>query len=187
MQVSADILRDAHNGDRKAQYLLYKQCFPVLMSVCSRYRYGEQDAVAAVNQGFLKIIQNLDRMPEGANFEAWIRRIQINLMIDEYRRNKKYKETMVHPEDFEVTAAIYHNSAPVHNEGAKQLEAGYLERLLQKLPPVTRQVFNLFAVDGYSHAEIGEMLGISDGTSKWHVNSARVQLKTWLENAYGTH
>jgi RNA polymerase sigma factor (sigma-70 family) len=187
MRVTPDMLRDAHRGDRKAQYLLYKQCFPVLMSVCARYRYGEQDAVAAVNQGFLKIIQNLDKLPEGANFEAWIRRIQINQLIDQFRRQKKYREHEVHPEDFEVTAAIHHKSAPAINEGAAQMEAGYLERLLQKLPPITQQVFNLFAVDGFSHAEIGEMLGISDGTSKWHVNAARTQLKTWLENAYGTH
>jgi RNA polymerase sigma factor (sigma-70 family) len=182
MNIAHEMLQRAAHGDRKAQYLLYKQCFPVLMGVCARYRFEGQDAVAAVNQAFLKITQNLGNFPAEGNFEAWIRRIQINQLIDEFRRQKRHNSHITMPEDLERTASLAGGTVS-WNEAASNLEAGYIERLLQKLPPVTRQVFNLFALDGFSHAEIGTMLGISDGTSKWHVNAARSQLKIWLEAA----
>lgn len=183
MTIAPDILEGACKGDRKAQYLLYKQCFPVLMSVCHRYKYGEQDAVSALNQAFLKIIQNLDRMPADAPFEAWIRRIQINVIIDEFRKNKKWNAQVTHTEDM-AAPAIQSQIDPQWNEADLRLDAGYIERLMLRLPPVTRQVFNMFALDGFSHQEIGNMLGISDGTSKWHVNAARNQLKTWLAEVH---
>lgn len=178
MQVTTDLLQAARTGDRKAQYQLYRLCYPVLMGVCARYRQGEQDAVAALNTAFLNIIKSLDNYPENASFEAWIRRIQINVLIDEFRKQKRYREQIALPENLEIAANKQRNSD--WNQGEKTLEAGYLERLMQKLPPLTRQVFNLFALDGFSHAEISEMLGISDGTSKWHVSVARSQLRTWL-------
>jgi RNA polymerase sigma factor (sigma-70 family) len=182
MFIQPDILEGAKRGDRKAQYVLYRQCFPVLMSVCTRYRCGEQDAVSAINQAFLKIIQHLDRLPSDTPFEAWIRRIQINVLIDEFRRNKNWHTQVTKVEDLQVVTP-YSTAAPTRNEAELQLEAGYIERLLMRLPPITRQVFNLFALDGYSHAEIGEMLGMSDGTSKWHVSTARSQLKLWLSES----
>ena len=67
------------------------------------------------------------------------------------------------------------------NEADRRFDAEQLENLLQRLPPVSRQVFNLFALDGYSHAEISTMLGISEGTSKWHVSFARSQLRDWIK------
>jgi RNA polymerase sigma factor (sigma-70 family) len=182
MTIQPDIFEGAKRGDRKAQYVLYRQCFPVLMAVCARYRCGEQDAVAAINQAFLKIIQHLERLPSDVPFEAWIRRIQINVLIDEFRRNKNWQQQVSKVDDLQVVMP-YSQASPTHNEGALQLEAGYIERLLMRLPPITRQVFNLFALDGYSHAEIGEMLGMSDGTSKWHVSTARSQLKIWLSES----
>jgi RNA polymerase sigma factor (sigma-70 family) len=179
MNVAPDLINAARNGDRKAQYLLYKQCFPVLMSVCTRYRCGEQDAVSALNLAYLKIIQNLDKYSSEVVFEAWIRRIQINVLIDEFRKNKKWVSQVSSAEDMSIPSIQKWTDVQL-NEADLQLEASYLERLLNRLPPVTCQVFNLFALEGFSHSEIGKMLGISDGTSKWHVNSARAQLKAWL-------
>lgn len=178
MTITAEILELARKGDRKAQYTLYRQCFPVLMSVCRRYNFGEQDAVAVLNIAFLKIIQNLHRYSLEAPFEAWIRRIQINVVIDEFRKNKKWQQVTATDDWSRLPQTDLGGSQ--WNEGDLKLEAGYLERLVNRLPPVTRQVFNLFVIDGFSHNEIGTMLGISDGTSKWHVNAARNQLKTWL-------
>jgi RNA polymerase sigma-70 factor (ECF subfamily) len=179
MNVAPDVINSARNGDRKAQYLLYKQCFPVLMSVCARYRCGEQDAVSAVNAAYLKIIQNLEKYSEEVVFEAWIRRIQINVLIDEFRKNKKWISQVNVAEDM-AAPSIQKWTEIQWNEADLKMEASYLERLLNRLPPVTCQVFNLFALEGFSHSEIGKMLGMSDGTSKWHVSSARSQLRAWL-------
>jgi len=178
MNLDPQLLEAAHKGDRKAQYALYRVCFPVLMAVCVRYRRDEQDAVSALNMGFLKIINNLDRYRrEEVPFEAWIRRIMINTAIDEFRREKKWRELTVFTDDFERT---YPQEPIEWGEAEKRIDMQHLEALMRRLPPMTQQVFNLFALDGFSHKEISDMLGMSEGTSKWHVNAARQKLQTWI-------
>ncbi len=178
MNLDPQLLQAAHKGDRKAQYALYRACFPLLMAVCVRYRRDEQEAVAALNIGFLKIINNLDKYRrDTVPFEAWIRRIMINTAIDEFRREKKWRELTVFAEDVERA----HPEEPIQwQESEKRIDMQQLEALLRRLPPMTQQVFNLFALDGFSHKEIGEMLGMSEGTSKWHVNAARAKMQTWI-------
>lgn len=184
LNLDPQLLKAAHGGDRKAQYALYRSCFPVLMSVGMRYRRDKQDAVSAVNNGFLKIIQNLDKYKrDEVPFEAWIRRIMINAVIDEFRREKKWRELTVFAEDIE---RAYPNEPIAWNEAEQRLDVQHLEKLLRKLPPMTQQVFNLFALDGFTHHEISEMLGMSEGTSKWHVSHARAQLQTWIKTEYQT-
>ena len=102
MNIDPQLLQAAHQGDRKAQYALYRVCFPVLMAVCMRYRRDEQEAVSALNSGFLKIINHLDRYRrDEVRFEAWIRRIMINTAIDEFRREKKWRELTVFSDTIE--------------------------------------------------------------------------------------
>ncbi len=182
MNLDPQLLQAAFKGDRKAQYALYRSCFPVLMAVCMRYRRNQQDAVSAANSGFLKIIQNLDRYKrEEVPFEAWIRRIMINTVIDEFRREKKWRELTVFTEDIERA----YPSEPIDwNEADQRLDIQHLEALLQRLPPMTQKVFNLFAIDGFSHQEISDMLGMSEGTSKWHVSTARAQLQSWKKRKW---
>lgn len=149
------------------------------MAVSVRYKRDQQEAVSAVNNGFLKIIQHLDRYKrEEVPFEAWIRRIMINTVIDEFRREKKWRELTVFTEEIERS----YPSEPIDwNEAEQRLDVQHLEALLRRLPPMTQKVFNLFALDGFSHQEISELLGMSEGTSKWHVSSARAQLQTWIK------
>lgn len=177
MNIDPHLLQAAHRGDRKAQYALFRACYPVLMAVCVRYRRDEQEAVSALNNGFLKIVQNLDRYSSEAPFEAWIRRIMINTMIDMFRRDKKWRDAVVYVDEIAPGGVLDHTT---WNDAEHQLNAQYLESLLRRLPPVTQQVFNLFALDGFSHREIGEMLDMSEGTSKWHVSFARKQLQSWI-------
>ena len=178
MNIDPQLLSAAHRGDRKAQYALYRVCFPVLMAVCTRYRRDEQEAVAALNSGFLKIVQHLDRYRQDeVPFEAWIRRIMINTAIDEFRREKKWRELTV----FTNVVERDYDETIDWNEAEQRLNVQHLESLLRRLPPVTQQVFNLFALDGFSHREISEMLGMSEGTSKWHVSHARQKLQSWIK------
>lgn len=151
----------------KAQYELYRALYGMMMAVCSRYERNRQDATARMNQGFLKILQNIEKKRPEVPFEHWARRIMINTVIDEYRkdRERKSKETMEKPVEELPNSEV--------NDYLRHMEAEALVNLLQRVPATSRKVFNLFAVDGYAHREIAELLGISEGTSKWHVSNAR--------------
>ena len=123
------------------------------MSVAFRYKKNEEDAAALANEAFLKILTNIAKYNSISPFEACIRRIAINTAIDDYRKNKKREE---------------------------MFEAEELNNMLLELPKATRIVFNLFALDGYSHKEISEELGIRLETTKWHMKEARKRLKALL-------
>ena len=160
--------------DAKAQYELYRALYPMMMSVCTRYERNKQDAVAMMNAGFLKILDRIgERKPE-VPFDAWARRIVINTVIDAFRRSKQRKSV-------EVLDDVNDDSnSQEANEYLQQMEAEAFAELLLRVPPMSRNVFNLFAIDGHSHAEVSQLLGISEGTSKWHVNHARGVLQRAL-------
>ncbi len=184
MEISQQLLKDCQNGDRRAQFQLYKSCFNVLMGVCMRYKKDESESASVLNQGFLKILTNLDKYDPKVPFEAWIRRIMINTVIDEFRKNRKVRELIEHT-DFTEHNAI--TTQVDYNLADQKFDAERLEALIKQLPPVSQKVFNLYAIDGYSHKEIGEMLGISDGTSKWHLSSARKKLQEMIQQAINAH
>lgn len=178
MVVDKQLLEACVKRDRKAQFLLYKKCYGILMSVCLRYKRNREDAAGLVNICFLKVLQKIEKYNETASFEAWIRKIMVNTIIDEYRKEKKALESMEYS-DFQNNT--YYNQHIDFNIADRHFDAEELEIMLKELPPVSRQVFNLFAIDGYGHKEISEMLNISEGTSKWHVNFARTKLKEMIE------
>jgi len=148
------------------------------MSVCLRYKVDHNEAKSSVNAGFLKIINNLDRYNPDIPFDAWIKRIMINHVIDEFRKNRKVQELI----DYTDFSEKQSTDLVDYNEADKVFDASDLESMIKSLPPVTQKVFNLFAVDGYSHSEVGKMLNISEGTSKWHVSSARKKLQELINN-----
>lgn len=183
MQPDPQLIQDCLRQDRSAQERLYKACFGTLMGICRRYHRDREEAISALNLGFFKILSNLSKYRPEVPFQAWISRIMINAIIDEFRRSQRYKQAHVAVDFTEQTA--YHEEQPFQR-GEYQLDAEEVEQLLHRLPPTTRQVFNLFAMDGYSHKDIGQLLGITEGTSKWHVAEARKQLTAWLQ-AYRPH
>ena len=174
MNIEAALLEACIKQDRRAQSELYRRCYGVLMGICMRYLKDEQEAVGMLNQGFLKILNGLPKRNERAPLEAWMRRIMINTVIDEFRRQKRHHEAIRY-EDF--TDTTHYEEYIDYNQADQDLDAAAIEVLIQQLPDVSRQVFNLYAIDGYSHKEVAEMLGMSVGTSKWHVNFARNKLK----------
>lgn len=149
------------------------------MSVCLRYEKNKEDAEELLNMGFLKIVTKLEKYQTKIPFEAWIRRIMINTIIDEYRKNKKKNETIEYT-DFEDHNYDRHFD---FNEADKNFDAEGLERLIRKLPEMSQKVFNMHVIDGYSHKEISDELGISIGTSKWHVSNARTMLKEMIQSS----
>lgn len=178
MNPDPKLIKACIRKDRRAQEQLYRLCFSSMMGVCMRYFRNESEAVAALNEAFLKILNNLQKRGESTPFEAWIRRITINTAIDAFRKNKSYKAHIQPGWEFGVHEQ--EESGFEINEAALQLDAEAIEQMIQELPPMSMQVFNLFAIDGYSHKEIGDLLGISPGTSKWHVSFSRKELKKKL-------
>lgn len=180
MKINQQLLKDCMNGDRRGQFQLYKSCFNLLMGVCVRYKKSEDEAASILNVGFLKILNNLDKYRTEAPFEAWIRRIMINTIIDDFRKNRKVKELIEHTDftDYEASIGLID-----FNTADQLFDAEQLESFIKQLPSVSQKVFNLFAIDGYSHKEIGELLGITAGTSKWHLSSGRKKIREMMQQA----
>lgn len=166
-------------NDRKAQEKLYEWCYVKLMPMCARYHRNEEDARHVLNIGFVKICKNLDKLKPEAPFEAWAKRIIKNTIIDEFRKTKNYVQ-LIETKEFERELEV--KSTKVENNVWSKLETDLLMGMLRKLPDVSRKVFNLYVIDGYSHKEIGDLLSISDGTSKWHLSNARKKLQLMVNS-----
>lgn len=175
--MDSHLLKKCSNGDRRAQFDLYKQCYPVLMSICRRYRKNDDEVSAMLNAGFLKVLSKLKSYKNNVPFEAWIKRIMINTLIDDYRMNKKEKEHVFYEE---TPKLVVLGKAIDYNEADKQFDASHIKSIIHRLPPVDKQVFNLYAIDGYSHKEIATQLKFTEGTSKWYLSKARKQIKAML-------
>jgi len=165
-------IRALKKRDRKAQNTLYQKCFGILMNVALRYKNNEDDAAFLANEGFIKVLSNIEKIDTSKSIVSWIKRIMVNTAIDDFRKNKKYAGTLFMTNyDFEEVHGLS-EEANLEFESAE-----FLQSLLNNLPRATNNVFNLYVIDGYSHKEISEMLEISAETSKWHVKQARKRLK----------
>jgi RNA polymerase sigma factor (sigma-70 family) len=171
------LIKGCLKGKRRAQYELYRHCYSLLMPVCMRYEHNEEDARAVLNEGFLKILDNLETYKQEVPFDAWCKRIMINTLIDAYRKKRNKPHTC----DFEEWS---HNGelGISLNDALEAFTAEDLEKMLQTLPDTSRKVFNMYVVDGFSHKEIADKLNISEGTSKWHVNHARSKLQQIMKD-----
>lgn len=128
-----------------------------------------------LNQAFLKIITHLEKFREGESFRAWTSSIAIRTCIDEIRKSKRYHQH-VDTRDSEKLVMLEKNNSG-QNTASEKMHAEDLLKLIRELPDVTREVFNLNALDGFSHREVAEILDISETASRWHVHHARQILK----------
>ncbi len=175
MAVDVEILKRCQENDQRAIKQLYEYCFQLLMPVCVRYHINQEDARSSLNMAFLKIVQGLPTVDvESLHFNSWTKRIMTNRLIDEYRTKKLYDK---HYPTKETNWEIDSVHKPEMNKGWEKLNYNALLQLMEQVPENSRVVFNLFAIEGYSHQEISEMLEIPHGTSKWHVLNARKILK----------
>jgi len=152
---------------------LYKACYSSMMKVCIRYSRDSDEAGALYNEGMLKVFKSIGQFRNEGDFEGWIRRIIVNTCVDHVRKQAKFKH--------QPLEAITENKVSVDPDIYQRLAGHDVVALLQELPRNTALVFNLFVLEGYKHEEIGQLLGISGGTSKWHLNEARRLLKIKLE------
>lgn len=175
-----DVIRRCLVGDRKAQQTLFSLCYPLSMNVCRRYANDLGEAKSLVNEGMFKVFKQLDRYSMELSFGGWLRRIMVNTAIDYYRKEKIFQERFkcIQSED-------YPNA--FQEDVLDSISAEELLALVQDLPPAYRIVFSLYAVEEYTHKEIADYLGISEGTSKSNYAKARTKLQKALETLHSSN
>jgi RNA polymerase sigma factor (sigma-70 family) len=168
------LVKDCLKGKSQAQRELYELFAQPMLGVCYRYTRSIRDAEDVLQEGFIKVFHHLQQYKQEGELGAWIRRIMVNTALNYLKRNRKYQEEMFFTEEY---------LHPVTDDDpAIRLQAKELADLIRQLPQGYQVIFNLHAVEGFTHVEIGEMLGISDGTSRSQYSRARNLLITWIEN-----
>ncbi len=170
----AELVAGCLRQDRYHQEQFYRRFAPGMLRMCLRYTRDEELALDIVNRGMLRVFLKLDQYGFKGSLEGWVRRLVFHALSDHFRNQK----TKMHFLELEE------RDAPLPQGVLSRL---YLEDLLQlaeKLPDLPRQVFYLYAIEGYTHKEIGEQLGIPEGSSKWHLSKARKALKQLIKTHY---
>lgn len=166
-----ELIRLCKRQDRIAQKLLFEQQSPVMLTVCRRYISDLDMAEEMMLSGFVKVFGKIDQFKSEGSFQGWIRRIMVTTCLEWIRNNRQlYKEVDLD----EVNPAVNYDTAD------KNLEAEDLLQMIQELPQGYQTIFNLYAIEGYSHKEIAEQLDISVNTSKSQLSRARVFLQKKL-------
>ena len=173
-----EILKGCLSGDRRSQEHLYKMFSSRMFGVCLQYSNNYDDAKDILQEGFIKVFQKLRQYDKRGSFEGWVRRIMINTALERYRSH-----THLYP----LTEQEVRKEDLIYEEVFEKLTARELVKIMQELPPRYRMVFNLYAIEGYTHKEVGEMMGISVGTSKSNLSRARQILQEKVKRYYNTN
>jgi RNA polymerase sigma-70 factor (ECF subfamily) len=171
----ANMIAGCLSEKRWAQKELYEKHYGKMMGICLRYSNNSEDAKDIINEGFIKVFRYLHRYKVGTSLEGWIRRIMINTSIDFYRKAIRHRT-----EDIEYAQHTKANG----EDAISKYSAKEILGLIQQLPPSYRAVFNLYAIEGYSHREVASQLGISESTSRSNLVKARTKLKVLLKALY---
>ena len=170
---ATDLIAGCLRNDRRSQQALYQQYCGALLSVCISYTRDEENAVEVLQDGFLKIFQQIHTYDSGkSNLYTWMRTIMVRTAIDSLRREAKQPDAVEWTEVYDPAISA---------EAVQRMSAEDILYLLKQLPATTRAVFQLYVQEGYNHREIGELLNISEGTSKWHLSEARKYLSNALK------
>ncbi|HNQ13641.1 MAG TPA: RNA polymerase sigma factor [Bacteroidia bacterium] len=167
------LLQECIQGSRQAQKELYERFSRLMMGVCLRYSDSREMAEDVLHDGFLKVFEKINTYRGEGSLEGWIRRIMINTAMNSFRRQKL--------EPIAVEELPESNGTEMNTNALTHLSAKELIGIIQSMPLGYRSVFNLFAIEGYSHKEISEMLNISEGTSKSQYSRAKMHLQRIIE------
>lgn len=165
------LLAGCRKNDTECQQKLYKRFYGFAMSRCLRYSGNRYEASEILNDGFMKVFARISQYVDTKPFQSWLGRIMTNTAIDHYRAELRHSRTT----DLSGMDDIGHDPS-----AEQLLNYQDLLNIIRALPPSYRAVFNLFAIDGFSHEEISKMVGISVGTSKSHLFKARQKLQKWV-------
>ncbi|TAF31684.1 MAG: sigma-70 family RNA polymerase sigma factor [Cytophagales bacterium] len=173
----AEIIIGCKKGDRKAQELLYKQFAPRVMGVCVRYANERNEASDILQEVFISVFEKIGQVASPEALRAWVRKVAVNTAINYYNKNKKSLLSVTYEDTPEAQTQTEDNVL-------SSLSADELLGVISKLSDGYKMVFNLYVIEGYSHEEIAEQLGISIGTSKSQLARAKALLKQLLTPNY---
>ena len=166
-----ELITRCKKQDAKAQETLYREYSRILFGICLKYSPNRAEAEDSLQDAFITIFKRIEQFKGKGSFEGWMKRVTVNTVLQKYRKKKTFdipNEQQIEDTDVEIEQSA--------------IPLDFLLKIIQELPDRYRLVFNLYVMDGYSHKEIAEMLGISDGTSKSNLARARGILKTKVES-----
>lgn len=172
MEIDTGIIEACIRGDSMAQEQLYKQCYTIMFPVCMRYVGQREEAQEVYNNSLVKVFNGMKSYSGKGSFTGWIKRIVINTCLDHLRKRSMQVRSIDKIHSIELHAAA---------DAEEKDEIHYLNWLLTRLPHRQAQVFNLYAIDGFSHREVSKTLGISEGNSKYLLHQARKTLQEILK------
>lgn len=170
------IISECRQNNRRYQEVLYRRYFDQYFGVCRKMVHNDDDALDILNQGFLKVFTKLDQYDGAGSFEGWMYRVIYFTALDFLRKQKAQHGDCSDSDEMFNT--------PYDAQIDQNLLLEDLMHTIYKLPKATRVVFELFAIEGHTHVEIAKNIGISVGTSKWHLNQARKFLRKALHHDY---
>lgn len=181
-----DLMEGCKAGNRQMQEMLYRQTASKMLAVCMRYAKDHMEAEDALQMGYVKIFNKIKEYRGDGSFEGWMRRIMVNTAIESYRKNLRSLNVVPIEDVYEQPAGADSFQHVFSNLGMQDLM-----KLIQKLADGYRMVFNMYIIEGYSHKEIAETLGISEGASKSQLSRARAILQQEIIKmegfGYATH
>ncbi len=163
-----ELLEGCRAGNRKMQEALYRQTAPKMLVVCMRYAKDTMEAEDVLQMGYIKVFQKINEYRGDGAFEGWIRKVMVNTAIESYRKNLRSMNVVPIEDAYDQPSTGFDFS---------RLGMQDLLKVIQKLADGYRVVFNMYIIEGYSHKEIAETLGISEGASKSQLSRARAILK----------
>ena len=167
------LVKDCLKGYPQAQRELYKHFAEGMLAVCYRYTKSMTDAEDVLQEGFIKVYRNLHQYKSEGELGGWIRRIMVNTALNYLKQNSRYQSDL---------SFLDNTMHPVTNDNPEmQLNAKDLAEMIRQLPTGYQTIFNMHAVEGYTHVEIGKLLGINEGTSRSQYSRARALLISWLK------
>lgn len=182
-----ELMEGCKKGNRHMQELLYQQTSAKMLAVCMRYAKDRMEAEDVLQLGYIKIFNKINAFKSDGSFEGWMRKIMVNTAIESYRKNLRSLNIVPIEEVYEQNFSCLNDQRDVFADLGFQ----DLIKLIQQLSDGYRMVFNMYAIEGYSHKEIAETLGISEGTSKSQLSRARAILQQEILKmegfSYATH
>ncbi|MPR33794.1 RNA polymerase sigma factor [Salmonirosea aquatica] len=170
----AQLVKALRKADPKAQRMLYDKYASRMLGVCMRYVGDQMTAEDILVEGFMKVFDKIEQFKSEGSFEGWMRRIMVNESLGYLRQRKRLQEDTI----LDEAHGIVDDTALAD----QSLEASEMMDMIETLPTGYRTVFNLYAIEGYSHAEIADMLGITESTSKSQLHRARALLQQLVKN-----